>query len=170
MLIWGDETTPTLRGNRIHSGDQAGIYMYDRSGGTIELNEVYGNSGANVLITEGASPALIENMIRDGQDAGALTHLLTYLLAHSPTHPLTHSLTHSRTTCAGVLVHKEGRGVLHSNNIHSNRTYGVAVLAGGSPLLRGNWLHGARQVRSPAISRDLARSPASAPGGTAQPP
>jgi len=58
---------------------QAGVYFYAGAGGLLHRNDIFCNSGAGVLITEAADPMLKENMIREGDDAGASIYIYIYI-------------------------------------------------------------------------------------------
>ena len=58
---------PTLRRNRIHDGQQAGVSVYDNGVGTLEDNDISANALAGVEIKTGGNPTLRGNRIHEGR-------------------------------------------------------------------------------------------------------
>jgi parallel beta-helix repeat protein len=46
-------SNPLVRRNKIHNGCHGGIYIHDGGMGTIEENDIYGNTLAGVWVTTG---------------------------------------------------------------------------------------------------------------------
>ena len=110
---------PQIRRNCIHDGNQNGILVYENGLGTIEDNDIFGNSRvgnrqgrmvANVEIRQGANPVVRRNRIHDGKGPG-------------------------------ILVGKNGLGTIEDNDIFANAYSGVEVKEGGNPTVRHNRIH-----------------------------
>lgn len=54
---------PHLRRNRIHDGNQFGVYVHHNGLGTLEDNEIFGNAFGGVAIKSGGNPTLRRNRI-----------------------------------------------------------------------------------------------------------
>jgi parallel beta-helix repeat protein len=54
---------PRLRRNRIHDGEQAGVYVFEHGQGTLEDNEIFANARSGVAIETGANPTLRRNRV-----------------------------------------------------------------------------------------------------------
>lgn len=60
-----NDANPTVRGNRIHSGRQEGVYVGEGASGLIDGNEIFENGLAGVAVWRGASPTIHGNEIHD---------------------------------------------------------------------------------------------------------
>lgn len=66
---------PTLRRNRIHDGQKAGVFVYDNGKGTLEDNEIFANKAyCGVLISDGGNPTLRRNSISLNSGKGIRVH------------------------------------------------------------------------------------------------
>ncbi len=63
-----------LRRNRIHDGNQSGVFVYDNGQGLLEDNEIVGNSNAGVAIETGGNPTLRRNRINKNGHAAIWVH------------------------------------------------------------------------------------------------
>ena len=54
---------PMVRGNRIHDGKRAGVFVYEDGRGTYEDNDVFGNAHSGFVVQEGADPVVRGNRI-----------------------------------------------------------------------------------------------------------
>jgi parallel beta-helix repeat protein len=71
IMVAGAGTDPVVRGNRIHSGDQEGIWIAGGANPSILDNEIWGNALAGLSIeTVGTSPSIVGNKVRDGHGDG----------------------------------------------------------------------------------------------------
>jgi len=61
---------PILRGNRIHDGNQEGVYAWNERTTTLENNDIAGNGFAGIAIRNGSNLIIKGNRIRDGQREG----------------------------------------------------------------------------------------------------
>jgi parallel beta-helix repeat protein len=74
MIVYGAETVPILLRNTVEHGEQAGVYVYAAACPVIEDCELRGNTGPNLLVTEGANPCVMSCLIHSSDDAGVLVH------------------------------------------------------------------------------------------------
>jgi len=61
------EANPTVINNNIFDGKSKGVYVYNNVLGTIEGNDIYGNTASGVAITEEADPLVKGNQIHENQ-------------------------------------------------------------------------------------------------------
>ena len=71
VAIHGD-ATPVVRGNRIHDGKSAGVYIYEQGAGVFQDNDIHGNTLAGVEVADGANPVVRGGRIHDNGAAGVL--------------------------------------------------------------------------------------------------
>ena len=151
---------PRLRGNRIHHGAAAGVYVYDDGLGTLEDNDITANALAGVEITTGGDPTLTGNRIDHGKDAGVYVHddglgtlennditanaLAGVAIGAGGDPTLRRNRIHHGKD-AGVYVHDDGRGTLEDNDITANARAGVVIRDGAEPRLLGNLIHDGKQ-------------------------
>ena len=133
-IIYGEHTRPTLLRNTIERSEQAGIYLYAKACATIEANEVRGNQGPNLLVTEGSDPIIHRNVIHSGEDAGILVHL-------EGKGTITSNNVYNQRTF-GVVVLKGGTSLIRTNWLHGKRQGGVLVDEGGRCELAENTIEG----------------------------
>jgi len=62
VAIYG-KAYPKLRGNKIHDGKDAGIFVYGNGLGLIEDNDIFGNALSGISIKEAGSPTVRGNRI-----------------------------------------------------------------------------------------------------------
>jgi F-box protein 11 len=151
---------PRLRGNRIHDGKQAGVFVYDSGLGTLEDNEIFGNGYSGVEIKSGGNPTLRRNRIHDGKQGGVYVNenglgtledneifgnALAGVQIRSGGNPtLRRNRIHDGEQ-GGVYVFENGLGTLEDNEIFGNAYSGVDIRSGGNPTLRRNRIHDGRQ-------------------------
>ena len=58
---------PRLRRNRIHDGQQNGIFVFEQGLGTIEDNDIFANALAGIAIEDGGNPTIRRNRINRNQ-------------------------------------------------------------------------------------------------------
>jgi F-box protein 11 len=136
------------------------LRRYDGARATLEANELHGNAGPNLLVTEGSDPLVLRNKIHSGDDAGVLIHqdgkgtLLwnnvfnnrTYgvavLTGGAPT--LRRNWLHGKRQ-GGLLVDEGGEGEVYDNDIEGNTKAGVTLRgAGCAPHLHHNRIYNGR--------------------------
>jgi hypothetical protein len=59
----GEGTDPVIRHNRIHHGEQYGMFITNKASGTIEYNHFYANVWAAIATTEGGNPLFRLNSV-----------------------------------------------------------------------------------------------------------
>jgi parallel beta-helix repeat protein len=148
-----DGANPTLRGNRIHDGKQAGLYIYDGGKGIIEDNDIFGNAFAGAEIKTGANPNLRGNRIYDGAGAGVLVHenglgalerneirgsALAGVEICTGANPTLRGNRIYGGKTTGVLIHNNGTGVIENNFIFSNSGAGVTIVDCSNAAMRRN--------------------------------
>jgi F-box protein 11 len=69
-----DGASPTIKGNRIHDGFAAGVWIGDNGQGTISENDIYGNRGTGLEIQSGGDPLVFNNRIYNGSAGGVVLH------------------------------------------------------------------------------------------------
>ena len=54
---------PTVRRNRIHDGEQTGVFVHENGQGTFEDNDISSNAFAGVTVMTGGNPSLRRNRV-----------------------------------------------------------------------------------------------------------
>ena len=148
-----DGADPRLSRNKIHDGKAGGVYVHNNGLGTLEDNDITGNTLPGVEIKSGADPTLRRNRIRDGKTIGVYVHengrgtledndiagnAYPGVEIKSGGDPiLRHNQIRDGKT-SGVVVHDSGRGTLEDNDIIGNEYAGVLIESDGDPILRRN--------------------------------
>ena len=148
-----DGADPRLSRNNIHDGKAGGVYVHNNGLGTLEDNDITGNTLPGVEIKSGADPTLRRNRIRDGKTIGVYVHengrgtledndiagnAYPGVEIKSGGDPiLRHNQIRDGKT-SGVVVHDSGRGTLEDNDIIGNEYAGVLIESDGDPILRRN--------------------------------
>jgi F-box protein 11 len=143
---------PRLRRNKIHNSQECGVLIYESGLGTLEDNEITGNSYAGVEIASG-DPVLRRNQIHDNKQDGVFVHdgglgaledneitsngLWGVEIATGGNPVLRRNQIHDNKE-SGVVVDDSGLGTLEDNDITGNGRAGVEVVNGGNPTVRGN--------------------------------
>ena len=64
------ESNPILRRNKIYSGKEGGVCIFNSGRGLLEENDIFNNAFTGVLISSGSRPVLRKNRIFGGKAAG----------------------------------------------------------------------------------------------------
>jgi F-box protein 11 len=108
---------PSIRHNRIHGGNQEGIYIGEGASGTIEENEIYKNRFAGIAIRADANPKVRRNRIYGGEREGI------YIGDHG--RGLIEGNTVRENLVAGIHIERGGRPTLGgTNRWYSNGPHG----------------------------------------------
>jgi parallel beta-helix repeat protein len=148
-----DGADPRLRRNRIHDGNQGGVYVYANGQGTLEDNDIFANAVAGVEIISGGNPSLRHNRIHHGKQVGVMVgadghgtledndiFANTFAgveIKESGNATLRRNRIHDGGG-TGAFVHTNGQGILEDNEIFANARAGVEIRGGGNPTLRRN--------------------------------
>ncbi|MFF3324460.1 right-handed parallel beta-helix repeat-containing protein [Streptomyces sp. NPDC002889] len=146
---------PRLRRNQIHDSKQSGVHVYDSGLGTLEDNDITGNT-SGVTIKEGGNPTLRRNQIHDNKQAGVHVYdsglgtlednditgntVSGVAIQEGGNPTLRRNQIHDNKQ-SGVHVYESGLGMLEDNDITGNTFSGVAIQEGGNPTLRRNQIH-----------------------------
>ncbi len=146
---------PQLRGNRIHGGNQAGVYVYDRGRGTLENNFIQDHGLNGVEIASGGNPTLRNNHICGCRHAGVYVydngegtledndiynHLTNGVVIQSGANPTLRRNRIYNCSDSGVYVFLSGRGTIDGNEIFGN-SCGVAIERRGNARVAENRIH-----------------------------
>jgi parallel beta-helix repeat protein len=123
---------PRLRRNKIHNGQDCGVFIYENGLGTLEDNEITGNTYAGVEIA-GGDPVLRRNQIHDNTQDGVLVHDGLGTLEDNEI---------TGNGVSGVAIEEGGNAVLRRNQIHDNKHAGVSVKDGGLGTVEDNDIAG----------------------------
>jgi parallel beta-helix repeat protein len=130
-----DGADPRLRGNVIHEGGQGGIAIFNNGLGTIEDNDIFGNTLASVFIYGGGNPVLRRNQIHDGQQSG--------VYVYNNGQGTLEDNDIFRHEHAGVATSTGGNPVVRNNRIRNCGVYAaVYVFKGGRGTFEENDLRG----------------------------
>jgi len=151
---------PHLRRNLIHDGKQSGVHVYNGGLGTLEDNDITGNSYTGVMITRQGNPTLRRNRIHDGKESG--THIdgtglglledndisgngyAGVMVTNGGNPTLRRNQIHGGKQ-GGVHVHDNGLGLFEDNDIYGNNYPGVTISKGGNPTFRRNLIRDNKQ-------------------------
>jgi parallel beta-helix repeat protein len=147
---------PRIRRNRICNGKEAGVVIYENGLGTLEDNEIFGNTNSGVSIFSGGDPTLRRNRIYNGRSAGVVIRengigtledneifgnaFAGIEVKSGGNSVLRRNRIHSGKQ-GGVFVSENGLGTLEDNEIFGNAYAGVEIKSGGNPTLRRNRIH-----------------------------
>lgn len=155
-VVSRDGANPTVRNNRIHDGQSAGIFVLNNGLGVFEENDIYGTTFGGVIVTRGGNPTIRNNRIHDGYDAGIFVYDNglgvfegndIYSNAHAGIAVTTGSNPKVRNNRvhngqdAGIHVFENGLGIFEENEIYANASVGVVVTTGGNPTIRKNRIY-----------------------------
>jgi parallel beta-helix repeat protein len=126
--IWVDCTAPQIRANRIRGGRRYGIVVSGFAAGRIEANDIFGNAGDGIAITDLGGRAVIRaNRIRDN---GGM----------------------------GIRVHSRAAGTIENNEFTGNAGGAIAIEKGATPFLFGNTTADAVQDPVRPMTKDRSRA------------
>lgn len=128
-----------LRRNRIHDGNQSGVFVYDNGQGLLEDNEIVGNTHSGVQIKTGGNPTLRRNRIHDGKQSG--------VFVHNNGQGLLEDNEIVSNTGAGVAIRTGGNPTLRRNRINKNGHAAIWVHDKGGGVFEDNDLRD--NVRGP---------------------
>ena len=129
-VVIHDGADPRLRRNRIHNGQQSGIYVYDDGRGTLEDNDIFGNAYSGVAIKTGGDPTFRRNRIHGGKQNGVYVY-------KSGKGTLEDNDIFANTY-AGVYVRENGNPVLRRNRINKNGFEAIWIELEGGGLFEEN--------------------------------
>jgi F-box protein 11 len=137
-----------------------GVYI---SQGRLDLEgcDISSQSGACVMIRDGADPRLRRNKIHDGKTSGVRVedgglgtlednditgNTMSGVQISSDSNPTVRGNQIHDNKENGILAWRSGRGTIEDNDITGNGFSGVEIREGGSPTLRGNQIHDNKDV------------------------
>ncbi len=149
----GEGTDPTIRHNRIHHGEQYGMFVTNKATGTIEANHFYANIWAAMATTEGGNPHFRLNSVYRGfhyglysfdNGLGQLTHNFVHhnkdsgLAVASGASPDVKGNEFYGGLSYGCYFFLKGLGRLEGNTICSNHSANVCITYGSEPTVVRN--------------------------------
>jgi parallel beta-helix repeat protein len=112
---------PSIHHNRIHGGNQEGIYIGEGASGTIEDNDIYQNRFAGIAIRADANPKVRRNRIYNGDREGI------YIGDHG--RGLIDGNVVRENAVAGIHIERGGSPIVGATNrLYSNGPGGVVNL------------------------------------------
>ena len=138
VAVSGD-ADPTIRRNRIHDGQSAGILVYQKARGLIEDNDIFASVHANVGIKDEADPTIRRNRIHNCQESG--------VLIYEKGRGTLEDNDIFENTKTGVMVQDSGSPTVRSNRIRKNKYEAVWVRTNGAGTFEDNDLRD--NVRGP---------------------
>ncbi|MBP7070331.1 MAG: right-handed parallel beta-helix repeat-containing protein [Methanothrix sp.] len=127
---------PKLRGNKIHDGESAGIFVYENGQGLIEDNEIFGNANAGISIKEAGNPTVRRNRIHDGKASGIFIYengqgliedndifgnTLTGIEIKKAGNPTVRGNRINKNAYNAVYIHDKGAGIIEKNDLRDNK-------------------------------------------------
>jgi parallel beta-helix repeat protein len=104
---------PSIRNNRIHGGNQEGVYIGEGASGTIEDNDIYENRFAGIAVRADASPKVRRNRIHNGAREGI------YVGDHG--RGVIDDNVVRENALAGIYIERGGAPILRAtNHVYSN--------------------------------------------------
>jgi parallel beta-helix repeat protein len=152
-----DGADPRVRRNRIHDGQQGGVFVYEQGLGTFEDNDVFANALAGFEVKEGGNPTVRRNRIHDGQQGGVyvwghglgtfedndvFANAQAQVSVKEGGNPTVRRNRIHDGQQGGVYVWGHGLGTFEDNDVFANAQAGVTVKEGGNPTVRRNRING----------------------------
>jgi F-box protein 11 len=152
-VIIHEGADPRIRRNRIHSGEEGGIFVYSRGLGTLEDNDISNNEKTGVMIMKDGDPILRRNRIRDNQEAGVLIYdngrgtlednditgnKNSGIEIKTNGNPIVRNNRINRNQYLGILVNEDGRGVIEDNDLTDNAEGSLLIAPGCENNVRRN--------------------------------
>jgi nitrous oxidase accessory protein NosD len=149
----GEGTDPTIRHNRIHHGEQYGMFVTNKATGIIEANHFYANVWAAMATTEGGNPHFRLNSVYRGfhyglysfdNGRGQMAHNFVHhnkdsgLAVASGASPDVTANDFYGGYSYGCYFFLKGLGRLESNKICSNHSANVCITYGSEPTVVRN--------------------------------
>ncbi|HPS91261.1 MAG TPA: right-handed parallel beta-helix repeat-containing protein [Methanothrix sp.] len=125
---------PRLRGNKIHDGKSAGVYVYENGQGLIEDNDIFGNALACIGISGSGNPTVRGNKIHDCRDSG--------VYVYENGQGLIEDNDIFGNAYSGIAIKESGNPIFRGNKIHDGRENGIMVLKSGQCLIEDNDIFG----------------------------
>ncbi len=147
---------PLILRNRIHGCGGSGVIVHDSGKGSIEDNDIFGNTLSEVTITGGSDPTLRRNRIHDGVQSGVhvynngngtiedndiFSNAYAGVTIATGGDPKVRGNRIHDGKQGGVFVHTEGKGTIEDNDIFGSAFSGVEISEAGNPTVRGNRIH-----------------------------
>ena len=120
---------PRIRRNRIHDGKHSGVLVYDNGKGTIEDNEICGNS-FQVSIRKEGNPLVRKNRIYDGKQIGV------YVSDNGK--GIIEDNEIFRNTYSGLQIGEGGNAIIRFNHINKNGYKAITINKRGSGTIEDN--------------------------------
>ncbi len=127
---------PTLRHNEIHGRKQGNDFAYWNILEIFEENEIFGDALFGITVQTGYNPTHHRNEIRDRKKSVVFGYKNFQGILKE--HEIFGSALSGATNQVGVLVSKNGQGILEDNHIYENDFAGVEIINGGKLTIRHN--------------------------------
>lgn len=131
-------TNPVVRCNRIHHGEQYGMFITEKAAGVVEANHFYANVWAAVALTEAGNALVTGNVCARGYHYGL------YCFDNGVGH-MTYNVVHSNKD-AGLAVASGGAPVVEQNEFMYGHSYGAYFFLSGRGRLCNNKLYAHRSA------------------------
>ncbi len=126
----GAATQPQVRLNRIHHGEQYGMFITDKAGGVIEANRFYANTWAAVAFTEGGDSLVVSNVLSRG------FHYGLYCFDNGRGHCVSNYVYRNKD--AGLSVASGGAPLVEHNEFMHGHSFGCYFFLKGMGEVRNN--------------------------------
>ena len=121
---------PRLRHNKIHDGNDCGIFVYEYGQGIIEENDIFGNAYSGVEIETGSNPTLRRNKIHNGNIDG--------VSVHTNGRGIIEENDIFENSISGVDIREGGNPILRRNRINRNGSESIRIYSGGAGVIEDN--------------------------------
>jgi F-box protein 11 len=148
-----DGADPRLRRNVIRDARDSGVFIYQGGLGTLEDNEITGNSLSGVEIRTGGNPVLRRNRIHDNEQDGVAVadgglgtfedneitgNAYSGVSITAGGNPVLRRNQIHDNEEHGACIYESGLGTFEDNEITSNGQAGFEIETDGNPTVRGN--------------------------------
>ncbi len=130
IQIEGEGTDPVIRHNRIHHGEQYGMFVTNKASGTIEANHFYANIWAAMATTEGGNPTFKLNSVYRG------LHYGLYSFDNGRGNIVNNFVHHNKDS--GLAVASGAAPNVSGNDFYGGQSYGCYFFLKGLGRLEGN--------------------------------
>lgn len=154
--IHGADARPIVRRCALHGGADAGVYVFDGGGGTIEACDVFENANVGIAITSGGAPTVRDSRVFRGRNAGIVSwgggsgtierceifgNAQAGIGISEGGNPIVTACRIYDGGNSGVFVHDKGHGSIVGCDISGHGEAEVAITGGAMPTVRGCTIH-----------------------------
>jgi F-box protein 11 len=159
VAVNGPDAHPTLRHCTIHDGREAGVSVWEKARAQLEDCDVSGNTGAAVMVQQGAQASLVSCRLHGGKregmavlDGGQATLERCDLFGNAGANVEVKGGQAVLKRCrihdgkgAGLYLHQTAKATVDDCDIETNALAGIEVEGDSTPLVRLSRIRGGKQ-------------------------